>query len=107
MKRAGFKLRAVSNPTRYRILRYLTKHGEANVGRIWFHIKGDQSSVSQHLAVLKKANIVVDEQRGKEVYYCVNESEIERLAPVINEMASFLEMKPYDEKVLAIKKNML
>lgn len=94
------KLRAIQNPTRFKILRYLYKSGPASVNRIWFHLKGHQSFISQHLAVLKSAGIVYSEIKGKERIYLINEPEMERINEVVSELATFVDLTPNSERLL-------
>lgn len=99
-KEALQKLRAVQNPARFKILRYLHKHGPASVSRIWFHVRGDQSNISMHLSILRSAGIVYREQQGKEQIYHVDHVEMEKINEVVSELSSFLNMVPNDARQL-------
>lgn len=63
--------RAVAHPTRIRILRLLA--GEANCcgSELFSEMRLPQSTVSQHLAVLKDAGLVSATARGTGQVYCV------------------------------------
>ena len=63
--------KALSNPTRYRLLQALLK-GRKTVNELTKIVKLSQPAVSQHLKTLKVSQIVVDERRGQEVFYDVN-----------------------------------
>ncbi len=63
--------RGMSNPARYRIVEALLK-GRKTVNELVRIVKLSQPAVSQHLATLKACDLVVDERRGKEVFYTVN-----------------------------------
>ena len=63
--------KGIGNANRYRILEVLMR-GSRTVGEIAASTKLPQPSVSQNLKVLKSANLVLDERRGKEVYYSVH-----------------------------------
>lgn len=63
--------RGLGNENRYRILEALMK-GPRMVGEIAAVVRLAQPAVSQGLKVLKAANLVLDERRGKEVYYSLN-----------------------------------
>ena len=50
-------LRAVANPVRYRILQILAERGECQCGPIGEELPIAQSTLSQHLKVLREAGI--------------------------------------------------
>ncbi len=62
-------LKALANKRRLAILRYLKRHGEANVTGIAEVIKLSVKSTSRHLAVLSGVNLVDRRQMSLEVYY--------------------------------------
>ena len=61
-------LKAMAHPSRLMIIDALSR-GEECVCDLQSLIGHDISTVSKHLAVLKRAGIVEDEKRGKQVYY--------------------------------------
>jgi DNA-binding transcriptional ArsR family regulator len=61
-------LRAMGDPTRLRILRRLVA-GEKNVSELVEELGADQPSVSHHLAILRRAGLVLERRRGKHVFY--------------------------------------
>ncbi len=63
--------KGIGNENRYRILEALMK-GPRTVGEIASKTGSAQPAVSQHLKVLKSANLVDDERKGQEVYYSIN-----------------------------------
>ena len=65
--------KGIGNESRYRILETLMK-GPRTVGEITKKLGLPQPAVSQHLKVLKSANLVEDERQGQEVLYSVNVS---------------------------------
>ncbi|MGD1003451.1 MAG: metalloregulator ArsR/SmtB family transcription factor, partial [Minisyncoccia bacterium] len=56
---------------RYRIIEALLK-GRKTVNELTRIVKLSQPAVSQHLKTLKACDLVIDERRGKEVFYVVN-----------------------------------
>ncbi|MFW6019907.1 MAG: ArsR/SmtB family transcription factor [Bacteroidales bacterium] len=73
MELSGF-LKALSDPTRLRIIEYLSRAGNPRcVGAISKHINVSQSAISQHLRILRQANLVKSERRGYHIHYEVNE----------------------------------
>jgi ArsR family transcriptional regulator len=65
--------KGIGNENRYRVLQALSK-GPRTVGEIVALVKLSQPAVSQHLKVLKAAELVVDERHGQEVQYSTNVS---------------------------------
>lgn len=61
-------LKTLASPRRLNILHELAR-GPIEVGRLAESIGASQPSVSQHLAVLRTAGIVVAERNGREVRY--------------------------------------
>lgn len=61
-------LKALAHPTRLRIVEKLSE-GEQCVCVLLEMFDIDFSTISRHLSVLKNAKVVVDEKRGKNVYY--------------------------------------
>ena len=65
--------KGIGNENRYNILQILMK-SPLPVGEIAKKVNMPQPAVSQHLKVLKSANLVEDERQGQEVLYSVNVS---------------------------------
>jgi len=61
-------LKALGHPTRLWMAEQLVS-GEKCVCELAENINADFSTISKHLTVLKQAGVVIDEKRGKQVYY--------------------------------------
>ena len=61
-------LKALSHPVRVLIVHALTG-GDRCVGELNALVDIDQSNISRHLAVLKRAGIVADQRHGMRVFY--------------------------------------
>ena len=61
-------MKALAHPSRLMMIDALSR-GERCVCDLQELIGHDISTVSKHLSVLKKAGVVTDERRGKQVYY--------------------------------------
>jgi DNA-binding transcriptional ArsR family regulator len=68
-------LKALADETRLQILKFL-EDGEKCVCEIVPYIGTSQSNVSQHLKILKNANIVTDRREGRSIYYSVVDERI-------------------------------
>ena len=67
--------KALSDETRLRLLKLLLEQGTEGalcVTALALKLGVTQSAVSQHLAVLRAAGLVVDQRRGYFVHYTVN-----------------------------------
>jgi ArsR family transcriptional regulator len=60
--------KALGHPTRLWMAEQLAA-GEKCVCELVEGVDADFSTISKHLTVLKQAGVVVDEKRGKQVYY--------------------------------------
>lgn len=74
--------RALGDSTRQKMLALLEEAGELCVADLARHFAMTQPSVSHHLRILKEADLVVAEKRGKEVYYAINAPELRRCCGV-------------------------
>jgi len=61
-------VKAMAHPSRLKMIDELSR-GERCVCDLRELVGADMSTVSKHLSVLKKAGIVEDERRGKQIYY--------------------------------------
>ncbi len=72
--------KALGHPARLAILRYLAgRRGTCTCGDIVDQLPLAQSTVSQHLKVLKDAGLIVGEVEPPRVCYCLNERALEEL----------------------------
>ncbi|MPM54834.1 hypothetical protein SDC9_101616 [bioreactor metagenome] len=60
--------KALGHPTRLWIVKQLAD-GEHCVCEFVAAVGVDFSTISQHLAILKRAGVITDDKRGKSVYY--------------------------------------
>ncbi len=76
----GFQnsFKALSSPVRREILNIL-KDGEKNAGQLSEKFNMTDATISHHLSILKQADLVRDEKRGKYIYYELNMSVIQEI----------------------------
>lgn len=72
LRKAALLYRSVNHPLRQQILHLLHKNERMTVSRVYARLKIEQSVASQHLAILRKAGMVINEREGKNVFYRVN-----------------------------------
>ena len=76
----GFQetFKALSDPTRREIINLL-KDGKLRAGDIVAHFPSTNATISHHLSILKKADLITDEKKGKYIYYELNTSVIDAI----------------------------
>lgn len=78
-------LKAVAHPLRLKILQALAK-GEANVGEIEEATDIGQPTLSQQLAILRKADLVETRRQAKLVYYSLDGEAMARLSRALADL---------------------
>lgn len=78
--------KALSHPARIAILELLGKRAECICGDITDKLPLAQSTVSQHLKVLKKSGLIKGKVDGTRVCYCLDEEAIREFEEVIANM---------------------
>lgn len=78
--RIALVARAVGHPARVRILRLLAGQDACMGGEIFGQMPLAQSTISQHLRVLKEAGIVRATPHGTSMVYCIAEGPLSDLA---------------------------
>jgi ArsR family transcriptional regulator len=66
---AALIMKALGHPARFQILEVLRREGEACVCHLEGLLNRPQAYISQHLARLREAGLVVDNRDGMNVYY--------------------------------------
>jgi len=74
---------AVAHPARVRILRILLARTSCVCGELVDLMPLAQSTVSQHLKILKQAGLVQGEIDGPKICYCVNQAGLARLKALV------------------------
>lgn len=77
---------ALAHPIRVRIVRILLQRQSCICGEIVDELPLAQSTVSQHLKILKESGIIQGEIDGPRVCYCVAPKNLSRLKSLIAEL---------------------
>src|SRR5215218_4299979 len=88
VKNAAMTLRAINHKLRQQIVRLLEEYKRMNVTDIYVKLRLEQSVASQHLAILRRANIVRTERDGKFIHYSLNHSRIANIAQFVSDLVS-------------------
>lgn len=78
--------KALGHPARVQIVRLLARRTTCVCGDIVGELPLSQSTVSQHLKVLKEVNIIRGEIDGPRVCYCLNPRTLRRLRSLISSL---------------------
>jgi len=70
--------RALGHPARLAIVKQLAAQKDACCGEIVNHLPLAQSTVSQHLQVLKEAGLLTCDTRGRNCHYLLNGDKLEQ-----------------------------
>ena len=76
IKKAALVLRALNHKLRQQIIKTIHDHKRITVTELYVKLRLEQSVASQHLAILRKAEIVSTVREGKFIFYTINEERI-------------------------------
>ena len=74
---------AIAHPARVRIVQLLIQRNACICGEIVEELPLAQSTVSQHLKILKEAGLIQGEVSGPKVCYCVNPARLKELKALV------------------------
>jgi ArsR family transcriptional regulator len=89
--RAVELFRALANPVRFRIVQSLAERGECIVGDLVLELPVAQSTVSEHLKVLREAGIVRGTVDGSNRCYCLAPEALQSIRAVIETLEARLQ----------------
>ena len=75
--------KALSHEIRVQIIRYLFDKNQCVCGDFVKVLPVAQSTVSQHLKILKDSGLISSSQDGKQSYYCVNKTVLRRFRVLV------------------------
>ncbi len=88
LRKAVLVLRAINHKLRQRMINLLEENGSMTVTDIYVKLRLEQSVASQHLAILRRAGVVVTQRQGKYIYYSLNKDRLEQISGLIEELAA-------------------
>lgn len=87
LRKAVLVLRAVNHRLRQRVIDLLEENDQMTVTDIYIKLRLEQSVASQHLAILRRAGIVVTERQGKFIYYSLDRDRLNQISKLVEELA--------------------
>ena len=79
-------LRALAHPLRLQILDFIDKNDGINVNRIYNSLDLEQSITSQHLRILRMAELVKTERDGKFIHYKLNYEKLNDISKFVADL---------------------
>jgi ArsR family transcriptional regulator len=77
---------AIAHPARVQIVRLLIGRKACVCGEIVDRLPLAQSTVSQHLKILKESGLIQGEVDGPKVCYCINPTQLRRLKSLVADL---------------------
>lgn len=87
LRKAVLVLRAVNHNLRQQIIDLLDENGKMNVTDIYVKLRLEQSVASQHLAILRKAGVVITVREGKFIHYSLDYNRLEQINELVEDLA--------------------
>jgi DNA-binding transcriptional ArsR family regulator len=88
LRRVVLILRAIGHDLRKKIVDLLRENETMNVTDIYVKLRIEQSVASQHLAILRKAGIVITKRNGKFIYYTLNNDRLAEVSILVEQLAA-------------------
>jgi DNA-binding transcriptional ArsR family regulator len=86
LRKAVLALRAVNHRLRQEMIEFLQERDQTTVTDIYVKLRIEQSVASQHLAILRRAEIVDTTRDGKFIYYSLNEDRLATIAGLVGQL---------------------
>ena len=87
LRKVMLVLRAINHPIRQQLIELLEKNDKMIVTELHSQLRLEQSIVSQHLAVLRKAGILLTKRSGKFIYYSINIQRMKEVKILVQEIS--------------------
>lgn len=100
------KFSALGDHNRRRIIELLANHGPLTATQISASFSVSPSAISQHLKILREANLVLMKKQAQQRIYEINPLEIHEMETWANRLAALWEMRfEALDKLIAAEKN--
>lgn len=86
LRKAVLVLRAVNHKLRQQIIDLLDNNGQMTVTDLYVKLRLEQSVASQHLAILRRAGVVVTEREGKFIYYGLDKNRLAQIDSLVENL---------------------
>ena len=86
LRKAVLVLRAVNHQLRQEIIDLLDTNGQMTVTDLYVKLRLEQSVASQHLAILRRAGVVITEREGKFIYYGLDKNRLAQIKGLVEKL---------------------
>lgn len=86
LRKAVLVLRAVNHDLRQQIIKLLNDSKKLTVTEIYVKLRLEQSVASQHLAILRRAGVVVTDRDGKYIFYTLDKNRIKEISELVSDL---------------------
>lgn len=86
LKKAALVLRAMNYKLRQQMIKLLDENQRMTVTEIYVKLRLEQSVASQHLAILRRAGIVITQRDGKFIYYAINYARVAEVNQFVEDL---------------------
>jgi len=83
-------LRAINHPLRKQIVTLLNEKPGLSVTGVYVKLRQEQSVISQHLAILRRAKVVNATRNWKYIHYSVNHEKLGLISDVSKRLAAWV-----------------
>ncbi len=88
LRKAVLVLRAVNHKLRQAMIDLLEGGSRMTVTDMYIKLRLEQSVASQHLAILRRAGVVVTAREGRLIYYSLDKERLNQISKLIDELTS-------------------
>ncbi|HLL43528.1 MAG TPA: metalloregulator ArsR/SmtB family transcription factor [Segetibacter sp.] len=88
LKKAALVLRAMNHKLRQQMIKLLDESERMTVTEIYVKLRLEQSVASQHLAILRRAGIVITQRDGKFIYYAINYDRVAEVNQFVEDLVA-------------------
>lgn len=86
VRKAVLVLRAINHDRRQQIIQLLEENDKMTVTDIYIKLRLEQSVASQHLAILRRAQVVVTDRNGKFIYYSLDKGRLAQISSFVDDL---------------------
>ena len=86
VKKAALILQSINPKLTQQILQLINQHRKNTVTEIYIKLRLEQSVASQHLAILRKTQIVKTTREGKFIHYSINHDRLTEIDKFVADM---------------------
>ena len=87
LRKAVLVLRAVNHKLRQRVIDLLEENESMTVTDIYIKLRLEQSVASQHLAILRRAGVVLTDRQGKFIFDSLDKERLAQIMRLVEELA--------------------